>query len=85
VLAAIAARPDHSFIGFGLAQTLAHRAVLGQHPQDPLWAARWQAMAAASLEEQRRIEAADTLPFETYRARYIGQPLMSGEQFQLPA
>ena len=85
VLAGIAARPDHSFIGFGLAQTLAHRDVLARHPQDPNGSARWQAMAQDSLKEQRRIEAADTLPFETYRARYIEQPLMSGEQFRLPA
>jgi glutamate--cysteine ligase len=36
-------------------------------------------MSLASIEEQRRIEAADTLPFEIYRQQYtaperLGRP-----------
>jgi hypothetical protein len=32
---------------------------------------RFESMAAESLQEQRRIEAADTMPFEVYRQRYL--------------
>ena len=33
--------------------------------------ARYLAMAQASLAEQKAIEAADTLPFEAWRQRYV--------------
>ena len=34
-------------------------------------AARLEAQARASIEEQARIEAADTMPFENYRQAYL--------------
>ena len=42
--------------------------------------ARFEAMSAASVAEQQRIEAADTMPFEIYRQEYVsaarlGKPL----------
>jgi hypothetical protein len=39
-------------------------------------------LAARSRDEQRRIEAADDVPFETYRQRYLGQELMAGPHFR---
>ena len=45
-------------------------------------AARHAQMALRSLEEQRRIEAADDVPFETYRRRYLEQELLSGPYFR---
>jgi glutamate--cysteine ligase len=34
-------------------------------------AQRFAHLAEESVAEQRRIEAADTVPFETYRQRYL--------------
>jgi glutamate--cysteine ligase len=44
--------------------------------------ARYEAMALQSLEDQRAIEAADTMPFEIYRQEYtsptrLGRPQMA--------
>ena len=38
--------------------------------------------ARQSLEDQRRIELADDVPFETYRRRYLDQELLSGPHFR---
>ena len=41
-----------------------------ERPLSPDEEARHVAMAAKSVEDQRRIEAADTMPFEIYRQEY---------------
>ena len=47
-------------------------------------AARIPGWPSDSLAEQREIEAADDIPFEDYRRRYLGQDLMSGPHFRSP-
>ena len=71
VLAAIGQEHDDSFIGF-----VGHHAQrTRQHLLDLPWSAeqqaRYEAMAAQSEQDQRAIEAADTLPFEIYRQEYV--------------
>jgi glutamate--cysteine ligase len=47
-------------------------------------AVRLAHLAEASLEEQRVLEAADTLPFETYRQRYLcADSLVAGQARKL--
>jgi glutamate--cysteine ligase len=54
-----------------LAQSRAHRETILKLPLSAEVAARFARLAEESLAEQRRIEAADTVPFETYRQRYL--------------
>jgi glutamate--cysteine ligase len=72
---------DHgdAFLGFARAQSLATH----QHLLSLDWSAkqqaRFEAMAAKSVEDQRAIEAADSMPFEIYRQEYtsparLGRP-----------
>jgi glutamate--cysteine ligase len=68
-----------SFPRFALARSLRHRSELLEMPLSAEAAARQARMAEASLAEQRRIEAADTLPFEEYRRRYIAGELVAGD------
>jgi hypothetical protein len=35
-------------------------------------------MAEESLAAQKKIEAADSVPFETYRQKYLSKELLSG-------
>ncbi len=73
-----------SFPAFALAQSRQHRQTLLDLPLAADAAARYRQMAADSLTEQQRIEAADDVPFETYRQRYLAQDLMSGPHFRSP-
>ncbi len=54
-----------------LAKSLRHRERLLESPLAPGIEARFAGMAQASLAEQQRIEAADTMPFEIYRQKYL--------------
>lgn len=69
---------DKSYVAFALAQSLRHRRSL----QDLRFAEdlndRYARMAEESLAAQRRIEAADSVPFETYRQQYLSKDLLSG-------
>ena len=56
---------------FVLAQSIAHKRTLLDVPLPPAVEDRFAAQAQASLEEQRRVEAADVVPFETYRQNYL--------------
>jgi glutamate--cysteine ligase len=85
VLEELAARHRDSFVDFGLSASIAHRRALLERPIDPIAAARLAALARESIGEQTAIEAADSEPFESYRRRYLEQPLLDGEQFRLPA
>lgn len=83
VIAQMGERHDQSFLAFALQQSVAHHATLRGRKLDAVTAARFAALASDSIAEQAAIEAADRVPFETYRAQYLAQDLMSGSQFQL--
>ena len=79
VLAAIRQAHSDSFVGFVRAQSQqTHSHLLGL-PWSTKQQARYEAMAAQSVQDQRAIEAADTMPFEIYRQEYtsparLGRP-----------
>ena len=62
---------DSSYIGFNLAQSMRIRAALLALPFDSATQDRMAALARASIDDQLRIEAADTLSFEAYRQQYL--------------
>jgi glutamate--cysteine ligase len=66
---------DHhnSYVAFALARSKQHRDTLRGLALAPDVEARFSQMAEHSLAEQRRIEAADTLPFETFRQQYLSR------------
>jgi glutamate--cysteine ligase len=71
VLRAMSAHHDDSFIAFARGQSaLTHRYLLGL-PWSDAQQARFEALAKRSLDDQRAIEAADSMPFEVYRQEYV--------------
>ena len=71
VLNAMAQDFQHSFAQFTLAQSHQTQASLLALPFSAEQALHYAQMAQASLEEQKRVEATDTLPFEVYRQQYL--------------
>lgn len=71
VLNAMAHDFDNSFSRFTLAQSRQTQAQLLARPFPPEVAAHFREMAQASVAEQQRIEAGDTMPFEIYRQQYL--------------
>ena len=71
VLRTMASDHGNSYTRFVLAQSLAHREAVLQLPFPAEVAARYARLAEQSLIAQHGIEAADTLPFETYRQLYL--------------
>jgi glutamate--cysteine ligase len=71
VLEAMARGHGNSYVRFVLAQSVGHRDAIMNLPFSVEMAERFARLAQESVEEQRRIEAADTLPFETYRQLYL--------------
>ena len=71
VLEAMARDHGNSYVRFVLAQALAHRDAIVALPFPAEIAERFARLADESVTEQRRIEAADTLPFEAYRQLYL--------------
>jgi len=71
VLDAMARSHQNSFVRFALAESTLHRAYLKslELPREAL--ARFRGLADWSLERQREIEAADSVPFETWRQKYL--------------
>jgi len=68
-----------SFVAFARAQSQKNHAELLAMPWSAKQQARFEAMAAKSVADQRAIEAADTMPFEIYRQEYtspthLGRP-----------
>jgi glutamate--cysteine ligase len=61
----------NSFPRFALTRSLQYKKELLDLPLPPDARSRFESMAAESLQEQRRIEAADTMPFEVYRQLYL--------------
>ena len=64
-------RYDGSHGRFAIARSLEHRDALMSAPLPADVAARFERLSRESIEAQRRIEAADELPFEEYRQRYL--------------
>jgi glutamate--cysteine ligase len=71
VLREIREQFNGSYSRFALAQSLRHRDALRKEPLPADLAARFARLAATSLDEQRRLEAADSVPFEVFRQRYL--------------
>lgn len=82
VLAEIARTEDKSYVAFALAQSRHHRATLLNLPLPAETQARYARMAEDSVARQREIEAADSVPFETYRRQYLSKDLLSGALFR---
>jgi len=61
----------NSYVRFMLTQSIAHRDALMALPLAPEVEHRFTALADESVQEQRRIEASDVVPFETYRQNYL--------------
>ena len=71
VLQAMASDYGNSYVRFVLALSRAHAEHLRGLPQPREAEAHFARLAEESLAEQRRIEAADTVPFESFRQRYL--------------
>ena len=71
VLAAMTKDFDSSFAQFTRARSALTRDALLALPYPDQVQNRFTAMSLASRAEQRRIEAADTMPFEIYRQQYL--------------
>ena len=71
VLATMVRDFDSAYVGFTRAQSLQTRRALLELPFTVAQQVRFVAASKASVEEQRRIEASDSVPFETYRQRYL--------------
>jgi glutamate--cysteine ligase len=61
----------NSFLGFTRAQSELTRAKLLALPFSAAQQARFAALSAQSVQDQKAIEAADTMPFEIYRQQYV--------------
>ena len=62
---------DNSYVRFVLAQSRAHRETILELPYPAEVAERFAGLATESLDAQRKLEAADAVPFETYRQKYL--------------
>jgi glutamate--cysteine ligase len=71
VLAAMAGDLGNSHVRFVLAQSKKHRDAILELPFPPEAAKRFARRAEESVAKQREIEAADTLPFESWRQLYL--------------
>jgi len=76
VLSDIKSRFDGSHGRFALEHSLQHRRTLQSEPLPASAQERLARMAQESLEKQREIEAADKMPFETYRKKYLSHDLL---------
>jgi glutamate--cysteine ligase len=71
VLAVMERDCANSFIAFTRAHSQQAKAKLLGMPFPAGLQARFEALTAQSLQDQQKIEAADTMPFEQYRQQYI--------------
>jgi len=76
VLHAMERNHANSFVSFVLALSLLHKGSLKNSPMPPDAERYFVRLAEKSLEEQKKIEAADSVDFETYRARYLSPELL---------
>ena len=71
VLAEMHERHGDSYTRFVLERSLAHRQALLDKPLPAETVERFARAAETSLAKQREIEAADKVPFETWRREYL--------------
>ena len=83
VLAAMAQDHDNSFVEFARAQSEKTRAVLLGLPFPAEQQTRFEALTRQSMAEQKKIEAADSLPFELYREAYLSPERLGQPKAQL--
>ncbi len=76
VLHAMARNHGNSYVRFVLALSLLHQGALRNSPLPADASRHLERLAQKSLEEQKKIEAADSVDFETYRARYLSPDLL---------
>ena len=62
---------DNSFVQFVRDQSIKTQAEFLQMPWTPEQQTRFEQMSRESVAEQKKIEAADTMPFEIYRQQYL--------------
>ena len=77
VLQAMARDFDGSYVRFTRAQSEATRKTLLGLPLAVAEAARFERMAKASIDEQKKIESLDSPPFEMYRQQYLSAERLS--------
>jgi glutamate--cysteine ligase len=65
-------------VAFALSQSVQHKRTLMQLPLSEEEKARYARMAEESIAAQAKIEAADSVPFETYRREYLSRNLLGG-------
>ncbi|MBS3996660.1 MAG: glutamate--cysteine ligase [Hydrogenophaga sp.] len=85
VLQRMHAAHDDAFVAFARDQSLQTHERLLSLPWSAKQQARYEAMAAQSLADQRAIEAADTMPFEIYRQEYTSPARLGRPQLQAAA
>jgi glutamate--cysteine ligase len=73
VLAAMSREHGESYTRFACEQSRRHHAALKALPFPPGVAADFDRKARESLEKQKAVEAADTLPFEEWRRQYLSR------------
>ena len=71
VLAAMAQHHDNSFVKFARAQSEKTRATLLALPFSGGQQTKFEALTRQSIAEQKKIEDADSMPFELYREKYL--------------
>jgi glutamate--cysteine ligase len=71
VLAVMEQDFDNSFIGFTRAQSQQTKSKLLALPFSGTQHAKFEAMSAQAVRDQKEIEAADTMSFEAYRQQYV--------------
>ncbi|MFM9879786.1 MAG: glutamate--cysteine ligase, partial [Burkholderiaceae bacterium] len=74
-----------SFAAFARQQSAQTRAALLALPLDAAAQARFQGLAVRSFEEQKAIEALDSMPFEIYRQQYVSPERLGLGWGQVPA
>jgi glutamate--cysteine ligase len=85
VLATMAQEFDNSFVQFARAQSATTRDTLLALPFGLEQQHRFAATAQQSVQEQKKIEAADTMPFEVYRELYVSPERLEVREAALEA
>ena len=82
VLAAMAKDHDNSFVKFARAQSEKTRAALLALPFSDEQQAKFEALTRQSIAEQKKIEEADSMPFELYREKYLSPERLGTPKIQ---
>jgi glutamate--cysteine ligase len=77
VLHAMARNHGNSFLRFVLIESTLHKGTLKTRELARDAHERFARLAAESLDEQREVEAADTVDFESFRRQYLSQELLT--------